>query len=69
MKLLRTVLMLILIASPLLHVRGALAQVPPHPPGSICFTHQFWCWASPPGKAGTPCSCPTPYGWVRGQLG
>jgi hypothetical protein len=47
----------------------AIAQVPKHPPGSICFTPKFWCWASPTGKAGNPCSCPTPYGPVRGTLG
>ena len=44
-------------------------QVPPHPPGTICFTPQFWCWAQPPGPSGAPCGCPSAYGWVRGILG
>src|SRR5712691_2337740 len=47
----------------------ALAQVPPHPPGAICFTRSFWCWAQPPGTPGKPCTCPTPYGPVSGTLG
>jgi hypothetical protein len=47
----------------------ATAQVPPHYPGSICFTPQFWCWANPPGPPGTACGCPSPYGFVRGSRG
>jgi hypothetical protein len=53
----------------LLVLPAAWAQVPPHVPGTICFTPQFWCWVPTPGQAGAPCSCPSPYGWVRGQLG
>lgn len=47
----------------------AFAQVPPHQPGTICFTRQFWCWANPPGAPGYGCSCPSPYGFVPGTLG
>jgi hypothetical protein len=46
-----------------------VAQPPPHAPGSICYTPQFWCWAQPPGLLGSPCACPTPYGWVSGVRG
>ena len=46
----------------------AQAQVPPHYPGTICFTPSFWCWSSP-GQPGTPCACPSPRGLVRGYLG
>lgn len=49
--------------------RPALAQVPPHAPGTICFTPTFWCWAYPPGPPGYPCSCYSPGGWVGGVLG
>ena len=49
--------------------KTALAQVPPHAPGSICFTPQFWCWANPPGPPGGLCGCPSPYGFVQGRLG
>jgi len=45
------------------------AQVPPHRPGTICFTAYFWCPARPAGQAGEGCFCPTPHGPVRGQLG
>jgi hypothetical protein len=45
------------------------AQVPPHMPGTICFTPQFWCWASPPGPPGGACYCPSAFGWVQGRLG
>lgn len=37
---------------------AALAQVPPHTPGTICFTPDFWCWAPVPGIPGEPCECP-----------
>jgi len=48
----------------------ALAQsVPPHMPGTICFTQNFWCWAQPAGAPGAPCGCPSPFGFVPGQLG
>ena len=42
------------------------AQVPPHAPGTICQTPQFWCWARTPGRPGQPCSCPGPLGPVNG---
>ena len=47
----------------------AVAQVPPHQPGTVCLTPYFWCWAPQPGPPGLPCACPTPQGWVSGQLG
>jgi len=47
----------------------AIAQVPPHYPGTICFTQSFWCWAVQPGPPGAVCWCPSPYGWVPGMLG
>ena len=55
-------------------VLGALAanagaQVPPHAPGTICFTPYFWCWAQPPGPPGTACSCPSQGAWVPGTRG
>jgi hypothetical protein len=45
------------------------AQVPPHTPGTICFTPNFWCWAPEPGPPGRDCACPTQTGWVGGKLG
>ena len=45
--------------------RALLAQVPPHPPGTVCYTPQFWCYVQP-APAGSACACPTPYGWVSG---
>lgn len=47
----------------------AWAQVPPHTPGTICFTQYFWCWAQPPGPPGSTCGCPTPQGWAPGIRG
>jgi hypothetical protein len=47
----------------------AAAVVPAHPPGSVCYTPRFWCYARPPGPTGSPCVCPTatgPVGGVRG---
>lgn len=37
---------------------AAQAQVPPHAPGTICATPNFWCWAYPAGVYGQPCVCP-----------
>jgi hypothetical protein len=45
------------------------AQVPPHTPGTICFTPKSWCWAKPPGPPGKACACRTANGWVPGRLG
>jgi hypothetical protein len=49
-------------------VPEASAQMPSHPPGSICKTRTIWCWANPPGKPGGRCGCPTPYGRLTGTL-
>lgn len=46
----------------------ATAQIPPHAPGTICATPQFWCWAAYAGPPGARCACPTPHGWVQGVL-
>ena len=47
----------------------AVAQVPPHqPPGTICATPRFWCYAVYAGAPGTRCSCPSAGGWVQGVL-
>lgn len=59
----------LLAALSLLGTPMALAQVPPHAPGTICFTPSFWCWASTKGNPGEPCTCPSPYGPVAGRLG
>lgn len=65
-RLLRAIVILVLILG---WSGPAAAQVPPHVPGTICFTPQFWCWAPQPGSPGSACSCPTVYGWVSGMLG
>jgi len=36
----------------------ASAQVPPHQPGTICFTPNFWCWAPQFGPPGAVCCVP-----------
>lgn len=51
------------------NIQPAIAQVPSHPPGTICFTPNFWCWAQPPGPPGARCFCPSPYGFAQGVLG
>lgn len=45
------------------------AQVPPHYPGTICFTPQFWCWLPAPVYPGSRCFCQTPYGPIWGVAG
>jgi hypothetical protein len=47
----------------------SFAGVPAHPPGTVCATPQFWCWALYPGPPGTRCACPGPQGrWFQGVL-
>lgn len=65
----RSILRVILFALPLLFGGSAISQVPPHQPGTICFTPQFWCWLPYPVYPGTACFCATPYGPVRGVAG
>jgi len=36
---------------------AALAQVPPHPPGTICLTPTSWCWLSATANVGDNCMC------------
>lgn len=53
----------------IVYVTPAMPQVPPHYPGSICFTPYFWCplqRAIPPGSA---CYCNGPSGQVYGRAG
>jgi hypothetical protein len=59
----------IVVSASLTGLALAQAQVPPHAPGTICFTPSFWCWAQWPGAPGGPCGCPSPYGYVPGWLG
>jgi hypothetical protein len=47
----------------------SFAQVPPHQPGTLCFTPQFWCFANPPGPPNTACACATRFGPVNGVRG
>lgn len=54
---------------PMLLSGSVIAQVPPHQPGTICFTPQFWCWMTYPMYPGQPCFCMTPYGPVQGITG
>ena len=49
--------------------RFARADVPPHYPGTICYTPSFWCWAQPPGPPGSPCVCMSNYGFAEGVRG
>lgn len=65
----RTAARALLILVIIWNVPPASAQVPPHQPGTICFTPQFWCWMTYPGIPGQPCWCPSPWGPVRGSSG
>lgn len=53
----RWIIALFLAAPVALAATQATPQVPPHAPGSICFTPYFWCWVNPPGPPGFPCYC------------
>ncbi len=53
----------------LLGVPIAFAQVPPHTPGEICFTPDFWCWADYPGPPGEYCECEWEGSYYPGVLG
>lgn len=60
------------VAAPLvaaLWTTPAVPQVPPHYPGTICFTPYMWCPLPGAVPVGTRCYCNTPYGPVFGQAG
>lgn len=60
----------VIVSAALLAAGIASAQVPPHVPGSICFTPSFWCWASQPGIPGQTCKCTDSSGYlVNGRFG
>lgn len=46
-----------------------VAQVPPHAPGTVCYTPQFWCWLPRQQYPGTLCYCVNAYGTVPGTAG
>jgi hypothetical protein len=64
-----TILACLMVLAAVLIWRVAEAQVPPHAPGTVCYTPYFWCWAQPPGPPGLACVCPSPRGLVGGVLG
>jgi hypothetical protein len=64
-----SVLSLLLLLLPILVGGSASAQVPPHQPGTICFTPKFWCWLPRPVFKGQTCYCATQSGAVRGVAG
>jgi hypothetical protein len=68
-RILALIVLFTVAALALLNTDALFAQVPPHAPGTICYTPDFWCWAPVPGAPGAPCQCPTQYGWVWGTLG
>ena len=50
----RSILLVVFCSLMILTVAPAQAQVPPHLPGTVCFTPQFWCWTGP-HLVGQPC--------------
>jgi hypothetical protein len=52
-----------------LAIGPATAQsLPPHYPGTICVTPDwYWCWI-PQTPVGSYCTCPSPYGPVAGTV-
>jgi hypothetical protein len=69
MKSLHHLLLGVALAAAAMLPTAALAQVPPHQPGTICFTPQFWCWMPYPGVPGQPCYCMTQWRQIPGVLG
>jgi hypothetical protein len=65
----RSLLLVVSLWLALAPLPAAHAQVPPHMPGTVCATPQFWCWAVYQGPPGSRCACPGPYGmWYQGVL-
>lgn len=61
---------IVMIALPLALVTltQSFAQPETAPPGTVCVTPRFWCYAVKPGPPGAPCACQTAQGWVAGTL-
>jgi len=47
----------------------ASAQIPPHPPGTVCFTPYTWCFLPQTLPVGAPCGCSTTSGVALGRAG
>ncbi|WP_224312654.1 hypothetical protein [Microvirga puerhi] len=47
---------------------GPPIQRPAVQPGFRCATQALVCMMGSPGPVGGPCTCPTPYGFVPGQI-
>jgi hypothetical protein len=69
MIILRALIFSLVLVASLLAGDNVIAQIPPHPPGTICFTPNFWCWAQPPGPPNSPCVCVTQQGLAQGFRG
>jgi hypothetical protein len=67
-RILRRGLAAALLGAGLLGPTPSAAQIPDHPPGSICLTPYMWCWMPRPGPLNYPCACYTPGGPVGGRL-
>ena len=60
---------LLLVSASIWPIGLADAQIPPHEPGTICLTPDFWCWADQQGIPGEFCTCPGSDGPVDGVYG
>ncbi|MBI1196564.1 MAG: hypothetical protein GC203_01725 [Phenylobacterium sp.] len=66
-RLVRLVVAAALAAAGLVAPTPSFAQLPPHPPGSICLTPYLWCWMPQPGPVNQSCVCYTPRGPIGGR--
>ena len=62
-------LRLVLAMCAMVYAAPSIPQVPPHYPGTICFTPYFWCQLPGALPVGAPCYCNGPYGPVNGRAG
>ncbi len=58
----------VVVALLLLAPTAALPQVPPHQPGTICYTPLVWCWMPRISQPGSTCFCPGPQGPILGVV-
>lgn len=46
---------------------AAQGPLPPHQPGTICYTQYGWCWIQQ-SQPGSQCYCATPQGPIYGRV-
>lgn len=62
----RTIKLLVAVAAVLSPVSASAQMLPPHQPGTICYTQYGWCWMPGVFPLNARCFCNSPQGPIPG---